>query len=50
MDVRTALAVQDIAGLDKLAVRSLGAKALGLGITAVLGGSHALLVSEKLQI
>ena len=34
---------------DELTVGTLGAKALGLGITAVLGGAAALLVGEELK-
>lgn len=37
MDMRASLAVKDIAGKNKLTVRSFRAKALGFGITAVLG-------------
>ena len=40
---------QDVAGQDELTVGTLGAKALGLGITAVLGGAAALLVGEELK-
>lgn len=49
VNVRAALTHQDVAGLDELTVGTLGAKALGLGITAVLGGAAALLVGEELQ-
>mgnify|MGYP000060526060 CR=1 FL=1 len=49
VDVGAALTHQDVAGLDELTVGTLGAKALGLGITAVLGGAAALLVGEKLK-
>ena len=35
--MRASLAVKDIAGKNELTVRSLSAKALGFGITAVLG-------------
>ena len=44
-----AVRVEDVAGLDELTVGTLGAKALGLGITAVLGGAAALLVGEELK-
>jgi hypothetical protein len=46
----SALSVKDIAGFHKLSVRSLGAKSLGLGITAVLCGTYTLLMSEELKI
>ena len=49
VDVGAALTHQDVAGLDELTVGTLGAKALGLGITAVLGGAAALLVGEELK-
>ena len=49
MDVSAALADQNVAGLDELTVRPLGTEALGVGITAVLGGAAALLVGEELQ-
>ena len=49
VNVRAALTHQDVAGLDELTVGTLGAKALGLGITAVLGGAAALLVGEELK-
>ncbi len=48
MDLRAALADEDIPGGDVLAVGALHAKALGFGITAVLGRADALLVGEKL--
>ena len=50
MDVGAALSVKDIAGLNKLAVCSLGTKTLGIGITAVLGGAHSLFMREELKI
>ena len=49
MDVGAALADQDVAGLDKLTISALGTQALGLGVTAVLGGAAALLVGEELK-
>lgn len=49
MDVGASLANEDVARYDLLAVGSLGAKALGLGITAVLGGAHSLLMREELH-
>ncbi len=39
----------DIAGENGLTVCLLNAKSLGLGITAVLGRTNTLLVSEKLN-
>ena len=50
VDVCAALSVKDIAGLYKLAVSSLGAQTLGIGITAVLGGAHSLFMCEELKI
>ena len=49
MDVGAALANQNVAGLDELAVCALGTKALGLRVTAVLGGAAALFMGEELQ-
>ena len=49
MDVGAALANQNVAGQNELTISALGAKTLGLGITAVLGGTNALLVGEELQ-
>ena len=46
MDLGPALSVKNVAGLNKLSVSPLRAKALGLGITAVLGGADALLMSK----
>jgi hypothetical protein len=50
MNPGSALTINDIAGLYELAVCSLGTKTLGLGITSVLGGTHSLLMSEKLKV
>lgn len=50
VDVRAALLDEDVARKDKLAVRPLRAKALGLGITAVTGGAHSLFMCEQLQV
>jgi hypothetical protein len=50
MDVSAALSVKDVAGLDKLAVRSLGTETFSIGITAVLGGAHSLFMGEELKI
>ena len=47
MNVGAALADQNVARQDELAVRPLGAQALGLGVAAVLGGAAALLVQKK---
>ena len=49
MDLGAALTHQNVAGLDELAVRALGAQTLGVGVTTVLGGAAALLVGEKLK-
>lgn len=49
VNVRAALAHQDIAGQNKLTVSTLGAQALGLRITAVLGGAHTFFMGEELQ-
>ena len=49
MDVGAALANQNVARQNVLAVSPLGPSALALGITAVLGGTNALFVGEKLQ-
>ena len=48
MDLRAALTDKDVARRDGLAVRALNAKALCLGVTAVLGRTYALFMSEKL--
>ena len=39
---------KDVSRKDKLAVRPLRAKALGLGITAVTSGTHSLFMCEQL--
>ena len=49
VDVGAALADQDVAGQDVLTIGTLGPKALGLAVTAVLGGTDALLVGEELK-
>ena len=49
VNVRAALAHQDVAGQNKLTVSTLGAQALGLGITAVLGGAHTFFMGKELQ-
>jgi hypothetical protein len=48
VNVRSSLAIKNIACKNELTVSSLCAKALGFGITAVLGGTHTLFMSEKL--
>jgi hypothetical protein len=50
MDMGSALSVKDVASLNKLSVRSLSAKSLGLGITAVLSGTDTFLMSEELKV
>ena len=47
MDVSAALADENVAGLDELAVRPLGTETLGVGITAVLGGAAAFLWAKN---
>ena len=49
MNVGAALADQNIAGQNVLPVGALGTQALGLAVTAVLGGTDALFVGEELQ-
>ena len=49
MDVGASLANQDVASQNELTVSTLAAQTLGLGITAVLGGTAALVVSEELN-
>ena len=50
VDVAAALTNQNVAGQNELTVGTLHAQALGLGVTAVLGGAAALLVSEELDV
>ena len=50
MDMGATLTDQNVAGQHELTVGTLHAEALGLGITAVLGGANALLVSEELDV
>ena len=50
MDVRTALSVENVAGLHELSVSALRAQTLRFGVTAVLRGADALLVGEQLKI
>ena len=45
-----ALSVKDVAGFDELAVCSLGAKSLSVGITTILGGSHSLFMGKELKV
>ena len=47
--MRATLANQNVAGQNVLTIRTLGTQALGLGITAVLGGAHTFFVGEELQ-
>ena len=49
MDMRASLANENVAGEHELPVCALGAEALGLGITAVLGGAAAFLMREELE-
>ena len=49
MNSGSTLSVEDVAGLDKLSVCSLGTQSLGIGITAVLGGAHSFMVCEELK-
>ena len=49
MDVGASLANQNVAGQNELTVCTLDAQALSLGVTAVLGGTAALVVSEELN-
>src|SRR5687768_5727023 len=44
VEVRAALADDDLARVDELAAEALHAEALGVGVAAVLGGRGALLV------
>jgi hypothetical protein len=48
MDLSTALSDKNIAGENGLSVAFLRTKSLGLGLTAVLGRTHSLLMSEEL--
>ena len=50
VDAGAALSVKDVAGLNKLAVSSLCAESLSVGITTVLGGSHSLFMGEELKV
>ena len=47
VNMRAALAHQDVAGQNKLTVSTLCTQALGLGITAVLGGSIPFLWAKN---
>ena len=49
MDVGSALLHQNVAGQHELSVGALHAKALGFGITAVLGGAHTFFMGKELQ-
>jgi hypothetical protein len=48
MNSGASLSDDDIAGDNGLTVGLLNAKSLGLGITTVLGRTHALLMSKEL--
>ena len=48
MNLGSALSNDDVTGDNCLSVSLLNAKALGLGITAVLGRTNTLLMSEEL--
>jgi hypothetical protein len=50
VDMSSALSDNDIAGDYALAVSLLRTKTLGLRVTAVLGGTNALLMSKELKI
>ena len=50
MDVSAALTNQHVAGQNELTIGALDAQSLGLGVTAVLGGAAALLMSEELDV
>ena len=49
MDMGASLANQNVAGQNELTVSALDAQALSLGVTAVLGGTAALMVREVLN-
>ena len=49
VNMGTALTNQNVAGQNVLTISTLGAQTLALGITAVLGGTNALLVGEELK-
>ena len=49
MDVSASLANQNVTSQNELTVSTLHAQTLSLGITAVLGGTAALVVSEELN-
>ena len=48
MDLGAALAHQDVAGEDKLAVGALDAKARGFAVASVLGRTDTFLMSKEL--
>ena len=50
MEVRAALAHEDVAGEHELAVRTLGSEPLALAVTAVARGTDALFMCKQLQI
>lgn len=47
MNLGSALSVKNVTSLYKLSVRSLCTKALGFGISAVLGRADTLLMSKN---
>ena len=49
MDVGAALPDKDVAGEDRLAVGALDAQPLGLGVTAVLGGTDTFFMGKELD-
>ena len=49
VNVRPTLADQNIAGQNMLSVSPLGPQTLALGVTAVLGGTNALLMGKELK-
>ena len=50
MNVCSSLAIENVACENELTVCSLSAKSFGLGISAVLGGTHTFFMSKKLNI
>ena len=50
VDVSATLSYKDVTCKNKLTVSTLCAESLGFGITAVTGGTHTFLMSEKLNV
>ena len=50
MNVGTALLNKDVTSQNVLTVSTLYAKSLGLGVTAVLGGTHTFFMSKQLNV